>query len=532
MNQISDRPKLMFYHDGRHPLIYMYEPPIQKEEYEASVDELAGTNIDAIMFCLGDGRTVLHETKVGELWGHNVEGWPHPIFRRAHQNAKHLIETGCDPLRIVSNRAHQKGLAFYPTLLVQQERGPRESDVRCSDFRFDNTHLEIGAKPGIEKESTAFTCLDFMHEDVRRERLSLIQETLSNYDVDGFELQMNYTPYYFHPNEIETGRPILTHWIAEVHEAVKSSGTNRELVIRIPASIEGCYSVGMDVEAWIKAEIVEALVGQTFSGPELVNSNADYSNLVQIAQGSSCRIIGAIQSHVDSDRLGEGPISITRACASNYWAQGIDGLYLAHWFGLWPYKAEFYEKLRELPHPDIMAPRDKFYYVPTTTGRYPEPKTEPGIGIELPVELVVGEPSTVNVNISDDLKRWDKVGRVHEVIFRIRLNNCTELDRVDFLLNGVELPNSSLRKINEMYRMSRPRYRAGSAYWFVYRLENNHWPKMGGNQLQIILRERDPELTVPLIARDVELETRYLMGKNYHRSFVDDELGPFEMIGS
>ena len=181
----------------------------------------------------------------------------------------------------------------------------------------------------------------------------------------------------------------------------------------------------MDVEAWIKAEIVEALVGQTFSGPELVNSNADYSNLVQIAQGSSGRIIGAIQSHVDSDRLGEGPISITRACASNYWAQGIDGLYLAHWFGLWPYKAEFYEKLRELPHPDIMAPRDKFYYVPTTTGRYPEPKTEPGIGIELPVELVVGEPSTVNVNISDDLKRWDKVGRVHEVIFRIRLNNCT-----------------------------------------------------------------------------------------------------------
>ena len=88
------QPRIMFYHDGRHPLIYMYEPPMQKEEYEAAVDELVGTPVDALMFCLGDGRTVLHDTKVGELWGHNVEKWPHSIFRRAHQNAKHLIESG------------------------------------------------------------------------------------------------------------------------------------------------------------------------------------------------------------------------------------------------------------------------------------------------------------------------------------------------------------------------------------------------------------------------------------------------------
>ena len=47
-------PRIMFYHDGRHPLIYMYEPPIQKEEYEAGVDELIGTPVDAIMFGLGD----------------------------------------------------------------------------------------------------------------------------------------------------------------------------------------------------------------------------------------------------------------------------------------------------------------------------------------------------------------------------------------------------------------------------------------------------------------------------------------------
>ena len=47
------KPRFMFYHDGRHPLIYMYEPPIEKEEYEAGVDELVGTPVEAIIVLPG-----------------------------------------------------------------------------------------------------------------------------------------------------------------------------------------------------------------------------------------------------------------------------------------------------------------------------------------------------------------------------------------------------------------------------------------------------------------------------------------------
>ena len=87
-------PRIMFYQDGRHSHIYTYEPPMQKEEYEAVVDELLGTPVDTLVFCLGEGRTMLHDTKAGEFWGHNVDKWPHIIWRRAHQNAKKLIEEG------------------------------------------------------------------------------------------------------------------------------------------------------------------------------------------------------------------------------------------------------------------------------------------------------------------------------------------------------------------------------------------------------------------------------------------------------
>jgi hypothetical protein len=131
-------PTVLYYTDARHPLVYMYEPPMQPEELASVVDELTGTPVDALHYCLGDGRTFLHDTKVrqlarykggavtlqrlfmvlscreisnphrdqsgtrrndstalvmssnplevGERWGANVPKWPHVIFQRAARN--------------------------------------------------------------------------------------------------------------------------------------------------------------------------------------------------------------------------------------------------------------------------------------------------------------------------------------------------------------------------------------------------------------------------------------------------------------
>ena len=523
-------PKILFYHDGRHPLIYMYEPPMQKEEYEQGVDELLGTPVEAIMFCLGDGRTVLHDTQVGELWGHNRKKWPHLIFRRAYQNARDLIGKGHDPLQLICDRARQYGKKVYPTLLVQQGRGPWAEDVRCSNFRFDNPQLEIGAGGDLPADYPGATCLDFKHRAVRDERFALIKETLEKYPVDGFELQMNYQTHYFHPEEVAAGRKIMTEWVRKVYRAVKRSGRRRELVIRIPYSMEGCYSVGMDIEAWLEEGIVDALVGQAFGGPELLDPTVDFRPLVSAATKSGCRVYAALQSHVDSDRVAEGTIEMIRAAATNYWAQGVDGLYLAHWFGNWPYGADFYEKLRELPYPEVMAPRDKIYHVPTVTGRYPDPPTEPGMGMQLPVSLERGEKAKINISISDDLRRWGKVGRVHEVLLRIRVMGNTERDRLCFALNGRQLPDRLLRKINELYRMSAPRYRTGSGYWYAFSLDAKHWPRPGDNQLEIELLRRDAQALPDIFVRDVELDIKYLMGRNFHRG-QDQDLGPAESVG-
>lgn len=521
------RPKIMFYHDGRHPLIYMYEPPMQKEEYEAAVDELVGTPVQAIMFGMGDGRTVLHDTKVGELWGHRVEKWPHTIFRRAHQNARMLIDSGHDPLRIVCDRAHQKGMLLYPTLLVQLGSG-NENDVRTSNFRLRNRHLEIGARGGIDPSfpKGSLHLLDFKQSEARRERYALIEETLTRYPVDGFELQLNYGTHYFRPDEIDEGRKIMTEWIADVSRAVRKSGASRELAVRVPGSLEGCWSVGLDVKEWIRRGLVDVVVPQIFGGPELIDATFDVRAFVAAAKGSGTRIHPTLQSDVDSDRIGQAPIEMIRAAASNYWAQGVDGLYLSHWFNRWPYQASFYEILREIPHPDVMAPKDKFYSIPTASHRHQNPAEglEPGLKMQLPVTLAESTRAEVRFPVADDPARWAKVGRLHEVLLRVRLTDTTELDRYEFRFNGRVLDPAGNRRINETYKMVSPRYRV-FGYWYIWRLNQADWPVTGTNRFEVTLTRRDPAIVPPVKLRDVELEIKYKMGKNFHRG-QDPDLGP------
>ena len=48
------------------------------------------------------------------------------------------------------------------------------------------------------------------------------------------------------------------------------------------------------------------------------------------------------------------------------------------------------------------------------------------------------------------------------------------------------------------------------------------------DDLEVALLERDPDLSPLAYVRDVELETKYLLGKNFHRPRFDNDLGPYE----
>ena len=106
--------------------------------------------------------------------------WDHLVFQRAYRNAQQLIAEGRDLLRIVCDRARAKGLLIYPSLQVQADLG--------EGLRIGDTELA-----------------DFARPEVREMRFALIEETLQNYPVDGFELNLNHYAggAFFHSDDME-----------------------------------------------------------------------------------------------------------------------------------------------------------------------------------------------------------------------------------------------------------------------------------------------------------------------------------------
>ena len=102
--------------------------------------------------------------------------------------------------------------------------------------------------------------------------------------------------------------------------------------------------------------------------------------------------------------------------------------------------------------------------------------------MQLPASLSLEQPVALELPISDDLSRLGAAGRVHEVILRIRLMRATDRDRLSFKLNGDELPAHIMRKIDHIYQMTAPRYRSHSSYWFVFWLDEAHWPVQGNQR--------------------------------------------------
>ena len=137
------KPRILFDHDGRHPLIYMYEPPMQIEELEAAVDELVGTPIEALSLTLGDAQSLLYDSQVGKLWGRDIVKWPHLIWKRANQNFIRLIKDGHDPLKVLCDKfSHTR---FEPSGFTGNPEIPIAKSITDYIFRWLDLRFGEGA---------------------------------------------------------------------------------------------------------------------------------------------------------------------------------------------------------------------------------------------------------------------------------------------------------------------------------------------------------------------------------------------------
>ena len=60
------KPRLIYYNDARHYLMYRLDPPLNRYQLQSPVDEILGTGVDTLAFGLASGATFLHDSRVAD----------------------------------------------------------------------------------------------------------------------------------------------------------------------------------------------------------------------------------------------------------------------------------------------------------------------------------------------------------------------------------------------------------------------------------------------------------------------------------
>jgi len=107
-------------------------------------------------------------------------------------------------------------------------------------------------------------CLDYSRPEVQAYALGLIRELVQLYGdtIDGIQLDWMRFPRHLPgtPEEVWEKRAALTEFTAQARQVLRQGRAHLQLAARVPPTVAGCRSLGMDLAEWTRQGLVDFLV--------------------------------------------------------------------------------------------------------------------------------------------------------------------------------------------------------------------------------------------------------------------------------
>ena len=502
------KPKLIHYNDARHYSIYRYEPPMSLHQWRQPVDEILGTDVDTLVYGLGSGETFLHGTQAGLKWGEGVEEHNMSMmWWRATKNLDLALEAGIDPLAVAVERAHEKGRHILGSLRMTEPTSPDDANPYMLG-RLKREHPEVMIGENHPDYPRAAGCADYTREEVRAERLEVIEEVCGRYGMDGLEFDP-YMGVFFKPSEAREKTPVLTEFVREIRQLLDRLGDARGeslcLAARVRATEEANLALGMDVRTWLEEGLLDLVFPWTESF--LFDQEMPIGWVVEAAAALKTPIYPMLGRSPYDDRHHLPTIEMYRAAAANYRTMGADGLYLSDL--PWPHTEREYQVFREMADPDIHL-RKKKHYFPAQR----EPNGEPHAPERcLPVDLEEGVPARVPFLVGDRLDDARNDGELKIVSLGVRIGHCCPEDDISFRFNGETVkPSESTHHYGGIVSYTAARSglpeRILTHFWFTFDLPHER-VREGKNEVEVVLEKRFTGMGGVRVLHQVELFVAY-----------------------
>ncbi len=472
------RPRTIYFNDARHYYLFVNEPPMRLQDAWGPVDEVAGTAVDTFVYGVARGDGLFYPSEKGLRFGADLEKLSMAAYWRVWENMQSLIDRGLDPLRVLVDRAHDKGMDFFASL-------------RMGDF------------PGLDaKSTTGGGGRGYVHQETRDHQFGVLEELATRYPVEGVELDFAAAPggtgFWLAPEDVKEHTPLMTDYVRRISQMVRERpGEPGQLGARVYPTEELNLKTGLDVRAWLDEGLVDYVVPMVYLFFGL-DSNMPIDWIVEAAHANDVSVYAMLQPYYTDEQrrfhnVQNASPAMVRAAAANNWARGVDGQYA--WFFTWPLGEGERNTLTELADPDLVAERDKHYFLRR------QAEDEHDIDAYLPLPLAqadAGKRFQLPFYIADDLSN----PKVQQVTLRIGITDLLGADKLDIRLNGASLADEVSTRIS-LHRIDP----YGGQFLEIDLRQVR--PLQGDNVLDIALVSRPANISSDLTVEDLELVVRY-----------------------
>ena len=176
------KQRTIYFNDARHYYLFVFEPPMTMEDAWRPVDEAAGTAVDTFSYGVERGDGLFYPSRVGMRFGADIQPFDQAAYWRVWNNMQSLIDRGLDPLTVLIDRAHEKGMDFL-------------ASVRLGRYG--------GIDPALDTKTGG---RGYVNKEVRDHVFAVLEELATDYATDGLELDFAAPPggasFYCQPDDV------------------------------------------------------------------------------------------------------------------------------------------------------------------------------------------------------------------------------------------------------------------------------------------------------------------------------------------
>ena len=476
------RQRTIYFDDARHYYLFVFEPPMAMEDAWSPIDQVVGTAVDTFAYGVARGDGVFYPSRVATRFGTDIQPFEQAAYWRVWHNMQSLMDRGLDPLRVLVDRAHEKGMDFIASLRIGN---------------YTHKYPEHSVMTGGR---------GFVHEEVRAHQLDVLRELAVDYPVDGIELDIASAPgggaFLVSDEDAAEYTPTITSWVRDVAAMARSREGDPAVVgARVFPTEEMCLRHGLDVRAWLKEGIVDYIVPLLYVDFTL-DPDMPIDWLVEAAHEADVSVYAMLQPYVANEKSGApervyaSPDNM-HAAASNFWDRGVDGMYT--WFMRWPLGDAQRRTLSDLGDPETLREASKHYVL----RRRSDQAVNLGYDAALPVSIAPGDTGQrrpVSFYVSDDFDGSND--RIVSARLSVRIRDLVSADVLRIELNGNSLEGERWR------RSYGDVIGPFGSQWLEIALEAVR-PRKGWNTLDFALVSRPPDLAGTIVVEDVELLVEY-----------------------